>query len=97
MGPTRRCKEIDNFEYALNRAYAYNRDKKKCRVCGESIHSDEMSFHRINPYLPLGKVNRVNNLASVHERCHRMIHDEQDYSTLGKKHWRKILKFREKL
>lgn len=91
------AKEINNFEYALNRAYAYNRDKKKCRTCGEVIPSEEMSFHRINPYLPLGKINRVNNLASVHERCHRMIHDEQDYSTLEKKQWRKIQKFREKL
>lgn len=86
-----------NFEYFLNRAYAFNRDKGKCRVCGEEVENFNLNIHHINPKLPLETVNRVNNLASVHDYCHHKIHSQQDDSSLGKKIWSKILKFREKL
>jgi group II intron reverse transcriptase/maturase len=86
-----------NFEYFLNRAYALNRDKGKCRVCGEEVENFNLNIHHINPKLPLETVNRVNNLAAVHEYCHQKIHSQQDDSSLGKKIWSKILKFREKL
>jgi RNA-directed DNA polymerase len=92
-----KCRKQHNFEYLLNRAYAFNRDKGKCRVCGKDIQRLHLDIHHIDPYLPLGKVNQVNNLASVHDYCHQIIHSEQDHSALGKKCWTKILKFREKL
>ena len=53
----------------MNRAYALNRDKLKCKVCGGWLISATPWAHRINPNLPLDKVNRVNNLVSLHKKC----------------------------
>lgn len=89
--------KLYNFEYFMNRAYAFNRDKGKCRVCKEELRNDNIHIHHINPKLPLEEVNRVPNLASMHEHCYQMIHSSKDYSMVGKKEWEKILGFREKL
>jgi RNA-directed DNA polymerase len=89
--------KLYNFEYLLNRAYAFNRDKGKCRVCREDLEPSNLHIHHVTPYLPMEEVNRVPNLASVHVSCHQMIHSSQNYSELGSKVWNKILKFREKL
>ncbi|SCW68740.1 HNH endonuclease, partial [Paenibacillus tianmuensis] len=86
-----------NFEYFLNRAYAFNPDKGKCRVCDEELKPFNLHIHHIDPHLPQASVNRVNNLAAVHEHCHRQIHSREDYASLGKKIWKKIIAFREKL
>lgn len=86
-----------NFEYFLNRAYAFNRDKGKCRVCGDEIESDRLYFHHIKPELPLETVNRVNNLATLHDYCHQKIYSQDIDSLIEKKIWNKILKFRETL
>ncbi len=86
-----------NFEYFLNRAYAFNRDKGKCRVCGDEVESFNLCIHHINPKLPMETVNRVNNLATLHEYCLQKIHSKDVHSSIGKKIWNKILKFREKL
>jgi RNA-directed DNA polymerase len=85
-----------NFEYFMNRAYAFNRDKSNCRVCGKNIASN-LHTHHIKPNLELTQVNKVPNLASTHNYCHNLIHSNQDYSDLGKKAWNKITGFREKL
>ena len=85
-----------NFEYYLNRCYAFNRDRGKCRVCREPI-SDNVHSHHIRPNLPMKQVNRVFNLASTHETCHAMLHDDKDYSSLPRKIWSNILHFRELL
>jgi hypothetical protein len=58
-----------NFEYYMNRAYVLNRDKLKCRVCGKWLISGAVYTHHINPSLPQEKVNKVNNLASMHKGC----------------------------
>ncbi|MGO4695404.1 group II intron reverse transcriptase/maturase [Paenibacillus sp. 2TAB26] len=88
---------IYNFEYYLNRAYAFNRDKGKCRVCSEFLPSWDIETHHVSPKLPLTVVNRVMNLASVHKGCHEFIHSNQNLEHLGKKIWLKILDFREKV
>ncbi|MGP3788485.1 group II intron reverse transcriptase/maturase [Paenibacillus sp. 1A_MP2] len=87
---------IYNFEYFLNRPYVFNRDKGKCRVCGEHV-TENVNIHHIQPHLSLSEVNRVMHLATVHQKCHSMIHSSEDLSHLGKKIWSKILGFREKL
>ena len=51
--------KLYNFEYFMNRAYAFNRDKGKCRVCKEELRNDNIHIHHINPKLPLEEVNRV--------------------------------------
>lgn len=85
-----------NFEYFMNRAYAYNRDKGICRTCGKAIFSG-VHTHHVNPTLDIDKLNKVPNLASMHDDCHRLIHSNQDHSNLGNKIWKKIIGFREKL
>ncbi|MCL6477861.1 MAG: group II intron reverse transcriptase/maturase [Peptococcaceae bacterium] len=86
-----------NFEYYLNRPYAFNRDKGKCRVCGKVLRPGIAHIHHIRSDLPLSQVNQVKNLASVCDECHYAIHSGNDYSFLGKKTWNKILDFRDKL
>jgi group II intron reverse transcriptase/maturase len=86
-----------NFEYFMNRAYTFNRDKGKCRVCKDNLCASNVEIHHIKPYLPLDKVNKVINLASVCKGCHLMIHRTKDFDELGKKIWSKIQLFREKL
>ena len=88
--------KLYNFEYYLNRCYAFNRDSGKCKVCGDFI-ADDVHIHHINPNLSSNLVNRVSNLASAHKECHEMVHDGNDYSSLSKKVWLKILRLREKL
>lgn len=87
-----------NFEFYLNRAYAFNRDKGKCRICGNDITSPaDVHTHHVRPYLPIYSVNKVEHLATVHPICHERIHDGVEYSNLGTKQWKKIKDFREKL
>lgn len=87
-----------NFEYFLNRAYAFNRDKGKCKICKVYLGLENTDIHHIKPYLPLNQVNRVPNLASLCKTCHRKVHDGQDYSyTEEKAVWKLLVKMREKL
>lgn len=63
-----------NFEYIMNREYAFNRDRGKCRCCGIQLSPKNIHCHHIKPWLPLDKVNKVVNLASVCVYCHEKIH-----------------------
>ena len=82
----------------MNRAYALNRDKLKCRVCGGWLISAAPWAHRINPNLPLNKVNRVNNLVSLHKECFLAVNSPtQDISQFDVKAQKKIIGYREKL
>jgi len=90
--------KLNNFEFIMNRAYALNRDKLKCRVCGGWLISATPWAHRVNPNLPLDKVNRVNNLVSLHKKCFMAVNDpSQDISQFDVKAQKKIIGYREKL
>ena len=90
--------KLNNFEFFMNRGYALNRDKVKCRVCGGWLIGCTPYTHRINPNLPLNKVNKVNNLVSVHKKCLNAINDpNMDISEFDAKAQRKIIGYREKL
>ena len=90
--------KLNNFEFIMNRAYALNRDKLKCRVCGGWLIACTPYTHRINPNLPLNKVNRVNNLVSVHRKCLNVINNPgADISEFEAKAQKKIIGYREKL
>ena len=90
--------KLNNFEFFMNRGYALNRDKVKCRVCGGWLFGCTPYVHRINPNLPLNKVNRVNNLVSVHKKCLNAINDpKMDISGFDAKAQKKIIGYREKL
>ena len=90
--------KLNNFEFIMNRAYALNRDKLKCRVCGGWLISAAPWAHRINPHLPLNKVNRINNLVSLHKKCFLAVNNPNcDLSEFDEKAKRKIIGYREKL
>ncbi len=90
--------KLNNFEFVMNRAYALNRDRLKCRVCGGWLISVTPCTHRINPYLPLNQVNRVNNLVSMHKKCLDAVNNsEQDISEFDAEAQKKIKGFRDKL
>ena len=83
--------KLNNFEFIMNRAYALNRDKLKCRVCGGWLISSVPYAHRINPNLPLNKVNRVNNLVSLHKKCYMAVNNlSQDISQFDEKAQKKL-------
>ncbi len=89
---------VNNFEFIMNRAYALNRDRLKCRVCGKWILSETPLAHRINPRLPITKVNRVDKLASMHRSCFLAVNTlNMDISGFEIKAQKKIKLFREKL
>ena len=90
--------KLNNFEFIMNRAYALNRDKLRCRVCGGWLISTAPWAHRINPNLPLDKVNRVNNLVSLHKKCFIAVNNpSQDIGEFDDKAQKKIIGYREKL
>lgn len=87
-----------NFEYFMNREYAYNRDKGKCKCCG-TIFSEAVPkrCHHVNNKLPIERINKVVNLAWLCEPCHRMVHNSPIPSCIDAKTVRKIEKYRKKL
>lgn len=89
---------ILNFEYVMNRAYALSRDNFKCRICGGWMYNGGIYTHHIRPNLLLSKVNKVNNLASMHRLCSEFVHNPAaDIYHLEKKTQKRILSFREQL
>ena len=90
--------KLNNFEFIMNRAYALNRDRLKCRVCGGWLISATPWAHRINPNLPLDKINRVSNLVSLHKKCSDAVNDPNyDLREFDEKARKKIIGYREKL
>jgi len=87
-----------NFEYYMNRAYALNRDNLKCRVCGKWLYHGIVCSHRVNPKLPINKVNKVANLASMDCDCYKLVNDTNlSFNHLEAKVRRKVQEFRDKL
>lgn len=87
-----------NFEYFMNREYAFNRDKGKCRCCKTPLYENPTAnCHHVDNKLPIDKINKVNNLAWVCRSCHLMIHGSEILESLDTKVVKKIEKFREKL
>jgi predicted HNH restriction endonuclease len=80
----------------MNREYAFNRDKGKCRCCGKALFTaKDKECHHVQ-VLPIDKVNKVMNLAWVCEPCHEMIHNSPIPENAEPKRRKKIEKLREK-
>ena len=88
---------VYNLEYFLNRAYAYNRDRGKCKICCDMIDPMDLHCHHIDNTLPKSQINKVFNLASTHHSCHIHTHDNLDISHLDSQIQKRILGFRNKL
>lgn len=87
-----------NFEFYMNRGYAYNRDKCKCRVCGNIVHPMDAHTHHIHNKYDIEHINKVSNLATVHDKCHKLIHAKEIPTILtDKKTINKLIKFRKAL
>ena len=57
----------------MNREYAYNRDKGKCKCCGKPFSiTVPKHCHHIDNQLPIERINKVPNLAWLCESCHRI-------------------------
>jgi len=97
VGAAFHAKGIYNFEFLMNRAYAYNRDKGKCRVCGNNVHPQDAHTHHINNSLPLSQINKVMNLMTAHKSCHMLIHSNDDLNTVSSKVRNMVLGLRERL
>ena len=87
-----------NFEYFMNREYAFNRDKWKCRCCSTDLtHRRDRHCHHIDNSLNIDKANKVSNLAWVCIDCHYKIHSKSIPENVETKTKKKILKMQEKL
>ena len=87
-----------NFEYFMNREYAFNRDKGKCKCCGRELSEDvPRHCHHISNRKHIEEINKVNNLAWLCVPCHTMIHGGEIPPETDSKVIRKIEKYRIKL
>ena len=86
-----------NFEYLMNREYAFNRDKMVCRCCKRPLlHTEQRECHHVDPTLPLNQLNKVPNLAWVCTMCHKQIHGKAIPQNAKVKVKNKIIAFRNK-
>jgi len=92
-----RTEACENFEYYMNREYAYNRDKGKCKICGQDLTEGLRRCHWIISRKPLNLVNKVVNLAWVCHQCNLYIHGQSIPKSFDKKKASKIRKYRDKL
>jgi group II intron reverse transcriptase/maturase len=70
-------REKRNFEYFMNRGYALNRDKCRCKVCAIQLLRGNLHTHHRNPFLPIDQINKASNLASLCTRCHSFVHSDK--------------------
>jgi len=87
--------KLYNFEFVMNREYAFNRDKGCCKICKQPVTAKTFHCHHISPNLPGTMVNKVLNLATFCVYCHHVVHSEE--SVDGWSNASKVLKYREKL
>lgn len=88
---------LNNFEYYMNREYAYNRDKGKCKICGCYLKSGNRHCHRINEKIPVENESKVPNLAWLCRECDGHVHGNELLIGLNKNKIKKIEKYKAKL
>ncbi len=86
-----------NFEYFMNREYAYNRDKGKCKCCKKVLFLDNKKFcYHIKGDLPMDKVNKVQNLIWLCNSCYRMVNNGPILPNMDEKVLKRIEKYKQK-
>ena len=79
----------------MNREYAYNRDKGKCKCCKKPLFLDDKKFcYHIRKGLPLEKVNKVQNLIWLCNDCYRMVNNGPIPPNIDEKVLKKIQKYK---
>jgi RNA-directed DNA polymerase len=88
---------LNNFEYYMNREYAYNRDKGRCKICGDELKKNFRHCQRIDGTLTLDKINRVPNLVWFCYSCLDVVKSGIVPQGINSKMKSKILKYQEML
>jgi RNA-directed DNA polymerase len=71
--------KLYNFEYLMNREYAYNQTWSKkekdfvCQTCNNPLQTGIRHCHHKNTNLPLDEINKVSNLIWLCSTCHMMV------------------------
>jgi RNA-directed DNA polymerase len=84
-----------NFEYFMNREYAFNRDKGKCKICELFLSYGFRQCHHMDSSLPLIMVNKVNNLAWLCTSCHQIVHGYEIPKDMSIKAIKRVEKFKQ--
>ena len=63
------------YDYQNIRSYLMSREKGLCQYCGKDFKGQSSHIHHIKPR-HLGGNNRPNNLALLHEKCHKELHEK---------------------
>ena len=91
------AKTVYNFEYFMNREYAYNRDKGKCKCCKKPLFLDDKKFcYHVKGEVPLDKINKVQNLIWLCNDCYRMVNNGPIPPDIDEKVLKKIQKYKQK-
>lgn len=91
------AKTVFNFEYFMNREYAYNRDNGKCKCCKTPLFLDNKKYcYHIKGELPLDKVNKVQNLIWLCNSCYRMVNNGPIPPNIDEKVLKRIEKYKQK-
>lgn len=91
------AKTVFNFEYFMNREYAYNRDNGKCKCCKTPLFLDDKKYcYHIKGELPLDKVNKVQNLIWLCNSCYRMVNNGPIPPSIDEKVLKRIEKYKQK-
>lgn len=91
------AKTVFNFEYFMNREYAYNRDNGKCKCCKTPLFLDNKKYcYHIKGKLPLDKVNKVQNLIWLCNSCYRMVNNGPIPPNIDEKVLKRIEKYKQK-
>jgi hypothetical protein len=69
------------YEYQNMRSYLMAREKGLCQFCGKDFIDQPSHIHHIIPRSKGGN-NRSGNLALLHEKCHKEIHEKHLESSL---------------
>lgn len=89
--------KLNNFEYYIDREYAYNRDKGKCKIYGGYLNQENRYCHRVEEKLPANAVNKVPNLAWICKNCVEYVHGRDIPKGIQSSGIKKIQKYRSKL
>lgn len=61
----------------MNREYAFNREKEKCVACKEFVYTGTAKCHHKRRKLPLKEINKLNNLTTLCNKCHGLVHSSE--------------------
>jgi len=91
------AKTVFNFEYFMNREYAYNRDKGKCKCCRYWLSEKNGRYcYHVSNNLSLEEINKVQNLIWLCGRCYRMVNNGPIADGTDEKVLKRIVKYKRK-